>query len=68
MAERGARDFLAGVGVGAGTVIGGIALLKWLWRKDKFRCSRCNNPVLKGTPVCSNCGQRFDWSDIEVEN
>ena len=43
--------------------IGGLALLGWLFTKDKYKCPRCNNPITKNMTHCPNCGQPFVWED-----
>lgn len=44
-------------------VLGGIALLAWLFSKDRYRCPRCNNPVSQEQPFCPNCGQPLTWGN-----
>ena len=39
--------------------IGGFGLLGWLFKKDKYKCPRCNHPVNKNQDFCPNCGQPF---------
>ena len=39
--------------------IGGFGLLSWLFKKDKYKCPRCNHPVNKNQDFCPNCGQPF---------
>ena len=41
--------------------LGGLALLGWLLKKDKYQCPRCNYPVNKNQYQCPNCGQPLEW-------
>lgn len=34
-----------------------ISLFFWLLRKEKFKCPRCNYPILNKKETCDNCGQ-----------
>ena len=42
-------------------VLGGLALLSWLFSKERYRCPRCNNPITKNNSSCPNCGQPLNW-------
>ncbi|NPE27649.1 zinc-ribbon domain-containing protein [Methanococcoides sp. SA1] len=41
--------------------LGGLALLGWLFKKDAYKCPRCNYPVSKKDNQCPNCGQPLNW-------
>lgn len=41
--------------------LGGLALLGWLLKKEKYKYPRCNYPVNKNQYQCSNCGQPLGW-------
>lgn len=45
--------------------IGGIAFLSWLFKREYYRCPRCNYPVSKENQSCPNCGQPLAWRGIK---
>jgi len=42
-------------------VVGCFELLKWILKKEKYKCPRCNYPIFNKEKNCLNCGQPFDW-------
>lgn len=44
-------------------VLGGLALLAWLFSKERYRCPSCNNPLNKNQLICPNCGQPLNWEE-----
>ncbi|MBI2647411.1 zinc-ribbon domain-containing protein [Candidatus Woesearchaeota archaeon] len=42
-------------------ILGGLALLSWLLKKEQYKCPRCNYPVTKENTYCPNCGQPLYW-------
>lgn len=43
--------------------IAGIALIMWLLNKNKYKCPRCNYPLIRGVNPCPNCGQLIQWEN-----
>jgi hypothetical protein len=43
-------------------VLGGVALLGWLFSGKHAKCGNCNYPVTDKNKTCPNCGQMLDWS------
>lgn len=46
-------------------IVGGVALIIWLLSKDKYKCPRCNYPLIKRENTCPNCGQPLRWEGVK---
>lgn len=56
--NKGTEDFI----LTAGSILFGAWVIKKLFEGGEYdKCPRCNNPLIKGTLICPNCGQPIKW-------